>query len=79
MGLLIDPISAQLDLSDVVGCGCCLGSPRAICLERCSRFLYSAGSATSESLLTIYTSAAGILLALGIVNGLPLFGSFLLA
>ena len=30
MGLLIDPISGQLDLSDVEAASCCLGFPRAI-------------------------------------------------
>lgn len=78
MGLLIDPISAQLDLSHVEAARLLSGFSSGNLVGAVLALFILSWFSYKRIVMTIYTSAVGILLALGIVNE-PTLIWFLLA
>ena len=78
MGLLIDPIAAQLDLTDVEAARLLSGFSSGNLVGAVLALFILNWFSYKRIVMTIYTSAAGALLALGIVNG-PTLIWFLLA
>ena len=78
MGLLIDPIAVQLDLSDVEAARLLSGFSSGNLVGAVLALFILNWFSYKRIVMTIYTSAAGALLALGIVNG-PTLIWFLLA
>jgi len=78
MGLLIEPISAQLDLSDVEAARLLSGFSSGNLVGAVLALFILSWFSYKRIVMTIYTSAAGILVALGIVNE-PALIWFLLA
>ncbi len=78
MGLLIDPISAQLDLTDVEAARLLSGFSSGNLVGAVLALFILSWFSYKRIVMTIYTSAAGILLALGMVSQ-PTLIWFLLA
>ena len=78
MGLLIDPIAAQLDLTAVEAARVLSGFSSGNLVGAVLALFILNWCSYKRIVMTIYTSAAGALLALGIVNG-PTLIWFLLA
>ena len=78
MGLLIDPIAAQLDLTDVEAARLLSGFSSGNLVGAVLALFILNWFSYKRIVMTIYTSAAGILLAWVLSTSQPLFGSFLL-